>query len=294
MSTPPPPAAVPAGPRPTGRTGLYLGIATAIAVVMLVVVVLVVPPLTGPNASAAGPVLTYSGARAVADRTVAGFQGGGWTLVVAAGLVSNVTESFPLNTSAFGSIGCTFTSMTPLTNLSVPGYNGSRLTGASPAWEFLYRNSGGTLALVSVIDGTGTTIGTLTGFECSLYAQVFTPIPGNAIDSPQAIRAVQPEAQAFMIAHPNASVELALVGGISVGGGPRAPEWAVSYTTCPLSSSSSGTGAVFNATINATSGGVVRTNATGNASCGSVGLTLVVLAPGTPVSPSIMVRARPA
>jgi len=251
---------------------LYLGVAVAVAIAVLLVVVFIVPSLTGSTGSSpggTGTVLTYSGARPFADHAVSGFQGGGWTLLLAAGLVSAVSESVPVNTTALGNISCVFTPAVLLTSLTLPGYSGNRSSGAAPAWEFVYRNSEDTIALVSVIEGQGTVLGTLTGLECLLFSQLFTPIPGNVIDSSKAAGAVEPEAHAFLSAHPNASAEYALVGGYSIGGRHPGPDWAVSYNTCSLSPTASGNGVEFNATVNATTGRVVSTNTTVGVSCGS-------------------------
>jgi hypothetical protein len=253
---------------------LYLAAAVAIAIAVLLVLVLVLPNLvgSGSGSGSAAAVLTYSGARPVADRTAGGFAGGGWTLLFAAGLVSATAVSVPSNTSALGNItGCTFTLVGNIAGLSLPAYAGNRSSGAAPAWEFGYRNSSDTIAIVSVIDGQGMVLATLTGFECSLYAQLFSPVPADVINSSAAAAAVEPKAASFLAEYPNASAEFALVGGVSIFGHGIVSEWSVMYSTCALSPSATGTGAGFNATVNAVTGAVLGSNTTSNESCSSAG-----------------------
>ena len=256
---------------------LYLGVAVAVVVAVLLVVVVVLPNLTGSSGAAA--VLTYSGALPVANGAAGAFAGGGWTPIFAAGLVSATTESFPVNTTALGNLtsGCTYTPQTNLLSLTLPGYPGNRSLGASPAWEFGYRNGSDTLAIVSVIGGHGMVLATLSGSECSFYAQLFRAIPGNVIDSSRAAAAVQGDARSFLLAHPNASAEFGLIGGISFLGKGTGPEWSIVYSTCALAESPTGTGAQFNATVNALNGTVVATNTSSDVSCG--GGTTAVAAP---------------
>jgi hypothetical protein len=279
---PPPPSASPTPPGRPNRKRLYLGVAVAVVIAGLLVAVFVLPALTG---SGAGAILTYSGARPVADRTVGGFQNGGWTLVVAAGVVSATTEPVPLNTTALGNLtsGCTYTLVAGIGGLSLPGFTGNRSSGVSPAWEFLYRNASYALAFVSVINGQGTVFATLTGLECSFYAQLLLPVPGNVIDSSQAAAAVQPEAASFLAQYPNASAEFGLIGGIAsfLGVHSVGPEWSVIYNTCALSPSATGTGVQFNATLNALTGQVLSTNTTSGVSCGG-STTAASTVPGTP------------
>jgi len=264
--------AAPRRSRSPGRIRRYVAVVVVLAIAVLLVAVFVVPLLTrstGSSPGATGTDLTYSGARPVADGAASHFEGGGWTLLLATGLVSPVSESFPLNTTALTSIGCAFTPAVVLTSLTVPGDTGNRSSGASPAWEFGYSNSQDTIALVSVIEGQGTVLGTVTGFTCALAAQEVTPVPGNVMDSSRAVEAVAAEVQVFLSAHANASADYALLGAHAAGGHRLGPEWSILYSTCPLSSSASGTGAEFNATVNATSGAIVNTATSPDASCSS-------------------------
>ena len=263
---------------------LYLGAAVAVAVAVLLVVVALGPSLTGSGSGNTAAVLTYSGAHPVADRSVGNFGGGGWTLLFAAGLVSPTTVMVPVNTTTLGSLTsyCTYTPVSGFSDLTLPGYSGNRTPGASPAWEFAYRNATGTIALVSVIDGQASVLATLSGLECAIGSQLFHPVPGAAIDSSQAAADVAPLAGAFLVEHPNASAVFGLVGGGHFGNFSLSTEWSITYTSCSVENPGSGTGDTFNATVNATTGAVIESNLTTDGSCASVaGGALTV--PGTSV-----------
>lgn len=271
----------------------YLGIGIAVAVAAVLVVFFVASPLT-TSTSGTGTTspLTYDAARPIADHTVGGFQGGGWNLLFAVGLVSPTNESFPTNTSVFNSsLECTFTPAGNLAGITLPSFSGNRSSGEAPAWEFGYSNGSGAIAVVSVVHGQGTILGTVTGFECAIFAELIKAVPSNAIDSSQAALAVRPLAASFLTAHPNATAEFAIDGGYDFSGHSAGPQWSIVYTSCPLSSSASGTGAEFSANVSAVSGTVLA-NHTGAVSCGSSSSTLAVPASGTPVGATAVFVAR--
>lgn len=251
------------------RRGLGMYVVAAIALVVLLVAVFVVPTLTGSGSGGSTTVLTFSGARPIADQKVAAFESGGWNLLFAAGIVSATPFPEMLNTTAFGNFSCTLTPILGGGSLTLPGYSGDRSSGAARAWEFGYANSVGTLAVVSVIDGHGAVLATLTGLECALVAQLVTPLSGSVIDSSAAAAAARPAAQAFLAAHPNATAEFALIGSASFLGAHPSPEWSVRYSTCSLSASAAGNGAQFNATVNATNGHLMGSNLTLGVPCGT-------------------------
>ncbi|HKN07716.1 MAG: hypothetical protein ABR888_01340 [Thermoplasmata archaeon] len=280
MSTPTPPSSPAVPSRPTHRTMLYVGVVAAVVIAVLLVVVFVLPGPTSSGSAAA--VLTYSGALPVANGAVAGFAGGGWTPVFAVGLVSAVNETEQVNSTNLSNLTsyCPAFLVSGATSLTVAGYSGSRSSGASPAWMFGYRNQSDTLAVVTVLDGHPQVLLTLSGGYCALYAQLITPIPGDVIDSSQAAADAQPDAAAFLATHPNASAEYGLTGGVHFGSFRLGTEWSITYSTCPLSSSASGTGDQLNVTLNATSGHILGTNSSTDVSCGSLTTpTEVVRAP---------------
>ncbi len=294
MSTPTPlVSSAPSTPsRPSRRTMLYLGVIAAVVIAVLLVVVFVLPGSSSSGSAAA--VLTYSGALPVANNAVAGFGGGGWTPVFAVGFVSAVNETEQVNSTELGNLTsyCSSVSLVSgATNLTLSGYSGNRSSGASPAWVFGYRNQSDALAVVSVLDGHAQVFLTLSGGYCSFYAQLFTSIPGNVIDSSQAAAAVQPDAAAFLTAHPNASAEYGLTAGVHFGSVRLGDTWSILYNTCPLSSSTGGTGEQFNATVNATSGQVLTTHTSTDVSCGSSSISAGVARSPNLAAPSVAARA---
>jgi len=298
--SPTPPSATAGVPPPTGpgtaasarpspspnrrdRSPIYMGIGIAVAVVAVLFVVLFVPPHTGSTLSGAA-VLTYSGARPIADSAASGFEGGGWNLLFAVGVQTATAESLPVNATTLSSAGCTFSPAAGLANVTVPAYSGNRSSGATPGWEFSYSNSAGDIALVTVIDGHGTVVGTLSGGECFVAAFALATVPSDAVDSSAAMAAVAPQAQGYLAAHPNASAAFALFGQNPFGTHGSGAEWLIDYTTCSASGSGPATGADFNATVNAVTGQVTRTNSTPNAPCGSRTFSLAEPAPLGPGS----------
>jgi hypothetical protein len=247
-------------------------VGVAVAVVVLVVVFVAGPALTGSGA--VGPILPYSGARPVADRTVAGFEGGGWSLLFAAGLVSSTAVTIPESTTALSNLSCTFVPVSPHANLSVPAYAGNRSAGLAPAWEFGYGSLANGIALVSVIDGQGVVVGTLTGGECGAVS-VLPSVPGTVIDSSRAAAAAEPYARAFLAANPNASAAFGLGPAAFFGGSSLSFEWVVLYSTCSANGPASQTGSEFNATVNALTGAVLTTHTASGVSCESGTFTAV-------------------
>jgi len=278
-------------PVPRDRTMLYFAVGVAAAVVVLVVVLVVAPASPGSSAeSASGAVLTFSQAHGVANGTVAGFQGGGWTLLAAGGVVSATNATLSPTATELGNLSsyCTLTPLTGSTSLTVPSFLGNRSSGESPAWEFGYRNLSGGIALVTVTNGHASVLATLSGFECAIASQLIHAVPGGALDSPRAATIVRPLAAPFLAAHPNASAVLGLFGGYSYGGRSVPAEWSIVYSTCAVSSTPRGTGSQFNATLNAVTGQVLGWNTTDNASCGqttSGPLTAAPL-PEAPIAPA--------
>jgi len=298
-ATPSPP--VPSvAPAPRSRKTLYVAVAVAVVVVVLLIAFVVLPSLSSSGAPS-GP-LTYSGAKPIADSAMSGFEGGGWTLLLAAGLVTPTSQSFSTNASALGNLsssGCTYQLVTSASTYTVPAFTGNRSAGETPAWEFGYRNDADTLAFVSVLNGKATVLATVTGTECAFFAQLLIPIPGNVIDSSQAAADVASDVGAFLAAHPSASAEFALLGGFNFLGHVIPSEWSIVYTTCPVTPNPTGTGDRFNATVNALTGAVSGVETNTSAACGNT-TTIPTAAPAhgasspAPISIGAAVAARPA
>jgi len=270
-------------PAPQSRRMLYAVVAVVAVVVVVLLAFVVLPSLSSSSGGASGP-LTFANAKPIAAGTMSGYQGGGWTLLFAVGLVTPTSETFPTNTSAFGNLsssGCTYHLVTSASSYTVPGFAGNRSSGETPAWEFGYRNASDTLAIASVINGQASVLATITGSECAFFAELLTPIPGNVIDSSQAAADVAPYAEAFLSAHGNASAEYALIGGINFLG--HAPtEWSVTYTTCTVTPNPTGTGEQFNATVNGLTGAVSGVQTNDSAACGGTNITTAEPVPGAP------------
>jgi hypothetical protein len=251
-----------------------------VVILLLLLATQVVPP--GSSSKSTGSALTYSQARPIADRSVASYPGGSWTLLLAAGLDSPTAESIPTNSTTSGTANCTLTLASGLpANLSVSAFTGSRTAGVAPVWEFLYRNSAGLVAVVSVDNGAGSVLGTIGGTTCQFLFGLFSPVPSTVIDSSQAAAAAQSDAATFLSQYPNASAEFGLIGGVSFLA--HIPtEWEVVYTTCSVGVASSGLGTRFNATVNATSAQVTFFQTKTNVSCASGG-TISLISGGAPL-----------
>jgi hypothetical protein len=281
--------------RTRSRAAVYAAIVIVIAVVLVILVATNILPLF-PSSKSTATALSYSGAHPIADQSVSAYQGGGWALVVAAGLDSATSVSIPVNSSESSSGECNLTLASGVSgSVSISAFTGSLTAGVAPAWEFLYRNGAGSIAVVTVIDGSATVIGTLAGATCSSVFGLFHAIPSSAIDSSAAAGAVSTDAAAFLAQYPNASAEFGLTGGISLFGKGVGAEWGVVYKTCPISATASGTGTEFNATVNATDGSVVFFQTTSDVSCKSIGVIEAV--PHTTLRPAselaVAVRSRP-
>jgi hypothetical protein len=262
----PPSTGGPLAPRRANRVPLYIA-AAVVVVVVLIVLVLLLP--AGSN-SGSGGAQSYSQARPAADGAASSYQGGGWALILAAGIDSATSETSPLNLSATGGANCSFQPAPGLSgDITLPAYTGNRSAGLAPAWEFGYRNGAGAIAIVVELNGHATVLGTVSGGLCTSIFGLLSAIPSGAIDSPAAAQAVASLAQSFLGQHPNATAEFTLVGGISFLGHVVGPEWSVMYSTCTLSPSASGTGTEFNATVNAVSGAVVYSQTTPSIACGN-------------------------
>lgn len=275
-----PPSVPPTPSTPRRRNPWYLVVAVVIVVVIAAVAVVVV--LRAPSSPTTGSVLTYSGARSVADRTVGGFEGGGWNLLFAAGVAPAVAVSAPEGTSTtLANLSCTYNPVGSPRNVTVPAFTGNRSAGLAPAWEFGYTSiSSDAIALVSVVNGTGNVTGTLTGGDCA-YADLLPGVPGSVIDSSRAAAIVAPYARPFLMEYPNASAAFVLGPSAFFGGSGLSYDWTVLYSTCSLTSGTSGTGGEFNATVNALNGTVVGTpHTTTGATCTPI-LSTTARSPGS-------------
>ncbi len=274
----PNPSSVPAVPPPAtarrpNRLPLYVAVGAVAVVLLLLLLLVAAPMLTGSGKGGSSTVeMTYAHAKPIADNAMANFQGGGWAAVLASGVAPENSTVLPRNlTSVSSSTNCSLNlSAGAPANLTVPAFNGTRTSGVAPLWFFIYKNVAGLAAIVVVLNGQATVLGTISGGVCASIFAFLSPIPSNVIDSSQVAAAVSGAAATFLASYPNASTDYALLGGLNFGVLSRASQWSVLYTTCPLASSgSNGVGAQFNATVNATTGQVISTQTTTGVSCSS-------------------------
>ncbi len=251
------------------RAPLYAGV-VAVVIALIVVFAFVFPGL-GPSApSIPSGAITYGQAAPGSNYSVRSFAGTtNWSLLFAVGIDSPTAVTTSLALGELGLTNCTFAPAGGgATNLTVPAFAGNVTSGTAPFWEFAYRNVSGAIALALVANGRATTLGLLETPVCTAIFAIVAPIPARVLDSPDAGASVATGASGFLAAHPNASALYGLIGGVrsvfrSVGS-----EWFVQFSTCSLASTAAGTGAQYNATINATVGTVYYAHATASMACG--------------------------
>jgi hypothetical protein len=217
--------------------------------------------------------MTYSQAKPAADSAASGYGSGGWAAIVGAGFQSTASVSEPAS-NLTSALNCTTSLIGSSTTVSVPAYNGAPSSGAAPAWMFLYRNGAGEILFVLEINGQATPWATTTGSACTSVFGLFSAIPSVVIDSSTAAQAAASVSAGtfFLAQHAHVNATFGILGGISFLGFGTGAMWEVAYTTCSsqfLGSTSSATGDVFNATVNATSGAVIYSQTLNNTSCSS-------------------------
>jgi hypothetical protein len=177
--------------------------------------------------------------------------------VISAGILSTVSSTENLNFS--NTDNCNVTILPGVSStITIPAGPSNQSDGAATAWIFFYRNGAEAYLIVSVIDGQAEALATIkSGQACSPIFGLFNSVPGNVIDSSAALRAVLPNATAFLSAHPQATEEYALLGGYSFLSAHAPPTWRINYTSCPVDATTAQTGSAFNATVNAITGAAI-------------------------------------
>jgi hypothetical protein len=261
-------------PTPARRRRAWIvPVAAVVAVALIVIVGLGVSgvvPFFGSHGRAPTE-LTFSQARSAAVQASNGYAGGGWVVLLGGGAISASTVVLPIDTSAFASTNCSIHLANGATSgrLVIPSSHLSPTAGTSAFWTFFLRNASGGLLIITVVNGTAapfasiwSTAGVLT--VCSVYASLLPVLPATVVDSPQVLSAVATAGgSAFLAAHPNATISMTVIGGLSFGVYSVPPSWSVVYSTCPPSQSSGGNvtqSVIFNATVNAVSGKVLGTS----------------------------------
>lgn len=241
-------------------------------VIVILVLVLVLPPLFTSSSGTGGTsskALSYDQARPIAKGAVANYQGGNWEILFASGYASNESFSVAINASLSAILGayCTYTP-TPghAGNVTIPGLTDNRTSGIAPGWAFAFYN-GTAVALVTVLGGHGTVVGTFSGGYCRLIGLVTSAVPPNVIDSTAAAQSVAAPSSAFRAAHPDASALFAIFGGATLPTQSVGLEWMVVYSTCTPTTPAGTNGYTFNATVNALNGTLLTTPTTSPTVC---------------------------
>jgi hypothetical protein len=294
--TPPPPgwtASPSASSPPAAKPMAKMGIVAA--VVVIVVIAAVVGGLyaahigpfasssSGPGGGASGSGETYSQAAAAAQPTTSSVSGGPWTLSGGAGVV--VSNSVAINATVInatsGGGGCGTQLLSGASSItSIPGTSSSPSSGTSNAWIVYYSNATSALLEVAVFGGTATPLLTQGEYGGCLTGLSGLGLPANYVDSPAAATtAYNAGGSSFVTAHPSFNLEEILVPSVTVTYGgyvtTTPASWEISYTDCNLAADDGTTlngaaPAQFTASVNATTGGLVRgLNAT--TACPSLG-----------------------
>jgi len=271
IPTPPPPPLTPLPPR--GGRAAVAGGGVAAAVVLLVLVGLAFAgALPGLSAPAPPSSVAYSDARTLATDAIANVAGGPWSLTLAGGIASTSAETLNL-TSAAAATGCTV-DLAPGGNgsLSLPPLDASAPDGTAPAWVFAFDGSGGTVAVVTVLDGRAERLATISGTACTSALGLVSPIPSDVVDSTAAMEAADAAGgSAFQASYQSVSEFMGITGGISLPGFAVPASWTIELLACGGTGGGGGvvpipgavlSGALFNATVDAESGAVLAESST--------------------------------
>jgi hypothetical protein len=204
-----------------------------------------------------------SSATAYADNV----SGGPWSLYIAAGVDSTVRANTSVSSIGLGNASCPLTG-SKVTNLVLPGYNGTYSDGLAKWWLMGFLSSMGTGAglFLFVQNGVVEDLGEITAPECVKNSGA-SPLPSGLIDSTTAaVDAVAtPNGSKYVsaIAHSNATYELADAFGT---GSSATPVWEIFFYAC-----SGGNQSSFAAGVYATNGTIVSTDYASSASsqCGA-------------------------
>lgn len=252
-------------------------VAAGVVAVVVIVAALALGGVFSPSKSSTPTDPTYSQAVAQANGVASGTSGGSWDLVLGAGIMTTSIASENIGSSN----GCNITFFQGETGtLTIPAAPSELTNGQASGWLFLYRDAAETYLAISVLNGQASAIGTIaTKQTCTSIFNYLNVVPSNVIDSSAVASDVAGYAGAFLAAHPDANATFTLIGGLSVFGIVRGPEWAVNYTSCPVNAASGATGGSFNATLNATTGAIMFQQSQSSFECKSgtgIGLFHVV------------------
>ncbi len=271
------------------RSRPYLLPVVAVLAVAAVLIALmfggVIPGFLGPakSSSSTPSSLDYTQAASVAKST-SDNSGGSWSVFsgAAVGLASTVTIPGALFTDLSANLttyGCdvSWAGNVVTDGLAIPATPSTAAQGNANFWFFVLTATSGALQVVTVSNGTGAILVTLTGLVCALLGEELHAAGANSLDSPQAIAVANAHGGAtFLASHPQAARTWALTGTASALNLTQS-DWNVVYTMCPTSGDEpAAPEPSFNATLSATSGAVLSSQTT-NVTCGSFSLTNLTL-----------------
>ncbi len=218
------------------------------------------PTLGRMAPSPAGTVVeSYRGAAKAVSSATSTFDGGGWAMWTAFGVVDRTTEVVSFNTS---SAGCSATWVTtPSGSLSIPATPLGSAAGTSAVWGFeLYKGSSestATLLYATVLSGAVTLWYTGPLATCHTLENRVpgnAPVPSGTIDSSAAVNSTNAiGGTAFLSQYPNPDELLDVE--TSIGSELPTTIWGVAYTSTVCIAGRTGT---FGATVDGLTGDVLE------------------------------------
>ena len=187
--------------------------------------------------SSGGTAVDSAQAMTIGASTVQGYNGQSWYPVLAISFTQPTTSTQPLGTFTSG---CTYSG--PST-VSVPGFSGSLTSGDSAFWFLIYNQTGysSNHVAVTVSDGTGSVLGSITGSSCSITQ--FVDLNGvTLLTSAQAVAAANSggNVTAFVNSHGTLYAEMALAG-VHIGGS-TVYIFTLAWATCSFINPTPGSG----------------------------------------------------
>ncbi len=189
------------------------------------------------TASSGGTAVDSAQAMTIGASTVRGYDGESWYPVLVVAFTQPTTSAQPLGTFTSG---CTYSGPSAVT---VPGFSGSLTSGDSAFWFLIYNATGYSAnhVAVTVSDGTGAVLGTITGSSCQITQ--FADLNGvTLVTSAQAVTAANSggNVTAFVSSHGTLYAEMALAG-VDVGGS-TVYVWTTAWATCSFINPTPGSG----------------------------------------------------
>jgi hypothetical protein len=257
----PGPMPAPLPPPPKKKTWL-IAVVAVVVVVVVVVGALAASGILNPKSSSGpniiGPAISYSSSAPSGTSTVGNTSGGPWTWIGAEGWNISTSESNPSYNSLGNGAGCTWSAVAGAPSTIVFAATPSNATpGTAATWVYVAVNGAGNVLFV--IDALGTTYAAVEGSTgCGASFSGTANLSGiHVVDSTKvAASADSNGGSAWLCAHSGATEAFILVGvaedGTTVAG------WDVEYTTCSFGSAS-GSGDVYSALFDASSGALLET-----------------------------------